>query len=1430
MKFKTMKKITLWSLACSMLGSALLSVGSGAAATRTIQAEEKTANVAVSSASFTLDEPTTLYPATQEGGFSDTYAASQEKYLYSRIGLEKDGVSVRDITKGATDKHRSRIVVIDSGVNYEHEDFLAADGSVRFSPLSYNVTMRKTVEQAGYSILSDSEIVDGHGTQVCGPIFAVGDNGKGIAGLAEDAELIFIKVTPTSEGGYDGNEISSALEYAATLKADVVNMSMGSYLASNPYASSIRKIRNSGALIVAAAGNVSTSNTHYPSADPNVIAVGAFANMLNLSTQATQYSLANYSTYGDHNLTLCAPGTFYTTKMDGTYGASNGTSIATPIVSSAIALYRSLYPDSTVDEVTEALIASTSDHGDYGRDYKFGYGGLNIYDFLFGKKGEVTFDYGNGTSVKRTVVEGKPLQEYPFPAATDAPEGKEFAGWWLDKAGTLPIKYYQDVLPIGATVYAKWQKVGADGLSDGSGKDGGALDYTINRNGKLVVKGYYGNGERLILPKKLAVSGAEYEVSEIGARAFQRNSTLKKIVLPSSVTAVREYAFSNRTYEYFFLPSSITSVENHAFQNAKGTLYMQGNGNGFVSGWNSGAKLDIAMGTQEVTVKEGMELVRSNGTYTLLSYDGNARELTLTAEYPIVAIKASAFEGNETLEKLLAPDVAKIETQAFYGCTALTQVEIPQVASLADKAFYGCTALTHITLPASLMSLGNSAFADCSELVRVTVEKGCDLTTIGDYAFERCSALETIDLQNATALTYVGTNAFNGAENIFTAYIPDSVQTLGYNAFGGMKQLTSIRLPFLGRGVEETYTHLGYVFGASNKELQSSVIPENLTYVFVGGDVEKGALDGVTGLQIFADGNCPSATGCTVYEGGMYAFIQIYAGDILAGMLGGATEETLSIGVLNAAYRMPQGYSFTAWETGLDTTKLPAKNGVTAWKIVNEKNTYTVKFYNESGSLISSETYAYGEEVVVPSAPEKSSNSRYDYVFVGWGKPVTVAVADATYKATYEQVTRLYTVSFYMDNGDLIAEMEYAYGETPVAPAVPNRAIDAQYYDKFAGWNKSIATVAGDASYTAKFTKEYVQYIVRFAYEDGTVFAENSYRYGQQITAPSTARATDERYHYTFTGWDKTFETVTKEVTYKAKYEKTPVEYTVKFVDHNGGVIKTETLHYGDMPTPPETPARNDAEEGYRYLFLGWGSDVVAVTESVTYTATYKLVSTKIVVTFLNYDGTVLSQAEYMPGATVVVPENPERNVSSKAYYYDFKGWDKEVTTAEETVTYTAMYERTYYEFTVRFLDYDDTVLLIDTSLRYDSTVTPPEVPERYGYAFVGWDKEVVKVTADATYKAVYEEVEMPESSDDPFQSSESSDGTTDSEYSYDDYESSDIETSENSSANTSHESSKDVISNASKPEKKGCGSSLCFGSIGMLAIACAVVFKKKED
>lgn len=220
------------------------------------------------------------------------------------------------------------------------------------------------------------------------------------------------------------------------------------------------------------------------------------------------------------------------------------------------------------------------------------------------------------------------------------------------------------------------------------------------------------------------------------------------------------------------------------------------------------------------------------------------------------------------------------------------------------------------------------------------------------------------------------------------------------------------------------------------------------------------------------------------------------------------------------------------------------------------------------------------------------------------------------------------------------------------------------------------------------------------------------------------------------------------ETTVKASYEGysfsfkvTIIKATVTFLNYDGTVLSQTQYAYGDTVTQPEIPVK-PADEAGEYVFVGWDKEVTTCAGDATYTAVFELCVEKFTVTFLNYDGTVLSTAEYELGETVVQPETPVKP-ADEAGEYIFVGWDKEVTACDGDATYTAVFELKAHKYTVTFLNYDGTVL---STAEYElgETVIEPENPvkpadEAGEYIFIGWDQEVTACDGDATYTAVFE-------------------------------------------------------------------------------------------
>ena len=242
---------------------------------------------------------------------------------------------------------------------------------------------------------------------------------------------------------------------------------------------------------------------------------------------------------------------------------------------------------------------------------------------------------------------------------------------------------------------------------------------------------------------------------------------------------------------------------------------------------------------------------------------------------------------------------------------------------------------------------------------------------------------------------------------------------------------------------------------------------------------------------------------------------------------------------------------------------------------------------------------------MIPADPVKAADETYNYTFAGWDKEVTSVKGNVDYTAVYTDEYNKYIVRFLDEDGTVILKATYHYGEDVVVPVNPAKAADETYTYTFAGWDKEVTSVKGNVDYKAVYESSYIDYTVRFLNEDGSVITEATYHYGDDVVIPADpVKAADETYNYTFAGWDKEVTSVKGNVDYKAVYESSYIDYTVRFLNEDGSVITETTYHYGDNVVVPANPAK-EADETYTYTFAGWDKEVTSVKENVDYTATY---------------------------------------------------------------------------------------------------------------------------------------------------------------------------------------------------------------------------------
>ena len=313
-------------------------------------------------------------------------------------------------------------------------------------------------------------------------------------------------------------------------------------------------------------------------------------------------------------------------------------------------------------------------------------------------------------------------------------------------------------------------------------------------------------------------------------------------------------------------------------------------------------------------------------------------------------------------------------------------------------------------------------------------------------------------------------------------------------------------------------------------------------------------------------------------------------------------------------------------------------------------------------------------------------------------------------------------------------------------------AIPAEGY-RFTGWSDSVTTIRRtltlEADLTLKATFEEAgttpQYTVKVGTIGSGVGQVNTnggvYYEGDQFELIATPG------HWTeFTGWSdgntdnpRTI-TVSGDSTINAVFSLFRVDLAISATE--GGTVNDSVngqYNIGSTVTIMATAAPH-------YFFTGWSDGVKTSIRQLYLDKDTALVASfeieKHTVTFLNYNGDTL-ESKIWPYGEVPVCEIIPARAQDDSLVYTFSGWNPEIETVTADAAYTAVFDAQPRLYTVTFLNYNgDTIE--SKQWPYGEVPVCETQPTRAAddsltYTFIGWEPEVVAVTAEAAYTALYE-------------------------------------------------------------------------------------------
>ena len=258
-------------------------------------------------------------------------------------------------------------------------------------------------------------------------------------------------------------------------------------------------------------------------------------------------------------------------------------------------------------------------------------------------------------------------------------------------------------------------------------------------------------------------------------------------------------------------------------------------------------------------------------------------------------------------------------------------------------------------------------------------------------------------------------------------------------------------------------------------------------------------------------------------------------------------------------------------------------------------------------------------------------------------------------------------------------------------------------------------------------------YTVSFEDYDGTPLKSESVEQGENATPP----AAPARAAHHFTGWDKSYTTVTENRTLVAQYGEDEVTWTVTYKNWDNSDLGTETVNDGEA-------AQGVIATREGYTLTGWVDnttgdpvDLTHVTADITVKATFEL--NVYTITYTLDDAPVQTeQVNHGDMPTAYQAIEAQGKPATEQYVYTFDHWDPAIVAATQDASYAAIFAQTLRQYVVTFQNWDHSPLK-EEQVAYGHAATAPATPNRnVDYEFTGWDNDFSDVRTNLVVTAQF--------------------------------------------------------------------------------------------